>query len=659
MRPNEYDDLLVKIKCSNDFRKRMEEQLSKAPSEASEYEDIVSGTDVIKPRKWGSFAAMAAACVLVCGAVGGGTYYYKSRGDSKIVETASIEDIYSVVKSNVSGNNYEIQVLLKSDIQIVMENVVTGKDLFFGYMDNAPSCDAIDRYSVCETENYITITFHNISDDYSSDDVQSYSFNVYESGDCIWKEEGFGYSKEYCYRFAEGRKVYDDIFRMYKPDDDTMNKIAGTINDNVRFHLEKYLVNEEKPVYRYVGDNKVKYRLVDRKGLIDELSSEKWQVATDIYGNDTYDAGITISSSGYIGINIADWHFCYKLADNSDDRFRTILEEHLIYDDFGSDATDDDINTINNALNDLRDKVLEYRTDGGELTPGTDCSIEDLDGLKKELAALEWVTCEYNVEPLYRDFYASGTIISRNGYIKPAVGGVSQYAYKLKNEDDLEKFREICDRHFSADGFSELGTMLQKSADSYNTLSGTFSACYQPGSTDYHISGDISYDKNSELFYLSGSGYELGCLDPSDDIRVEVAMKGDKAVICENSGGLEDKSSSPHRERIYYYQLYSEVIDLLYRLKSTDQKCRAEKAVLENGNTQYKVYIGESSSFCYTSEFDSAGHLIAFSTGYGDAEGYFFRLDSCEFDSDSFDSSYLTDKYDSVKEKIEHELFSH
>ena len=77
MRPNEYDDLLGKIKCSDDFRSRMREKLSSDTVEMKEYEESVSGTEVINTKhSWGKLAALAAAFVLVCGAVGGGAYYF-------------------------------------------------------------------------------------------------------------------------------------------------------------------------------------------------------------------------------------------------------------------------------------------------------------------------------------------------------------------------------------------------------------------------------------------------------------------------------------------------------------------------------------------------------------------------------------------------------
>ena len=72
MRPNDYNDLLKKIKCTDDFRSRMQQKLSSAPVETTEYADSVSGTDVITAKhRFGRAAALAAAFVLVCGAVGG------------------------------------------------------------------------------------------------------------------------------------------------------------------------------------------------------------------------------------------------------------------------------------------------------------------------------------------------------------------------------------------------------------------------------------------------------------------------------------------------------------------------------------------------------------------------------------------------------------
>ena len=90
MRPNEYNDLLKKIKCSDDFRRRMNKMLSSSSTEMNEYEETISGTDVITVRQSRSrFAALAAAFVLVCGAISGGVYQF-SRTNNKTEERSNI-----------------------------------------------------------------------------------------------------------------------------------------------------------------------------------------------------------------------------------------------------------------------------------------------------------------------------------------------------------------------------------------------------------------------------------------------------------------------------------------------------------------------------------------------------------------------------------------
>ena len=101
MRPNEYDDLLKKIRCSDDFRSRMQEKLSAEPSGEPEYEEIISDrVEVITPkRRWSRIAAAAAAFVIIGGAAGGTAYHFsKVNSESKIVTTDD-GSIYSALRS--------------------------------------------------------------------------------------------------------------------------------------------------------------------------------------------------------------------------------------------------------------------------------------------------------------------------------------------------------------------------------------------------------------------------------------------------------------------------------------------------------------------------------------------------------------------------------
>ena len=101
MRPNEYDDLLKKIKCSDKFRSRMQEKLSSEPVEMTDYEDSVSGIEIAPKHSWGRVAALAAAFVLVCGAVGGGIYHFnKMKDNPNLVEEDDGASVFEKIKAN-------------------------------------------------------------------------------------------------------------------------------------------------------------------------------------------------------------------------------------------------------------------------------------------------------------------------------------------------------------------------------------------------------------------------------------------------------------------------------------------------------------------------------------------------------------------------------
>ena len=92
MEHNEYNDLMKRIKCTDEFRSKMQKKLSSEPIAMESYEDSVSGTDIAPKRSWTRYAAMAAAFVLVCGAVGGAAYglrQHDKNQPSKVIGAAT------------------------------------------------------------------------------------------------------------------------------------------------------------------------------------------------------------------------------------------------------------------------------------------------------------------------------------------------------------------------------------------------------------------------------------------------------------------------------------------------------------------------------------------------------------------------------------------
>jgi len=690
MRPNEYDDLLKKIRCRDDFRSRMQEKLSAEPSGDAEYEEIVSGeAEVITPkRRWGRIAAAAAAFVIIGGAAGGTAYHFsKVNSDNVITDKDGnkfVDDgsIYAALRSE--KDDYCMLVGGAHATENASNLVLcTDNSEFFDYMDTYGDNEEIREDSAVLSSECIYFRFGRMDQgkdfsyqlpDLTMDQSADYICQIYNNGTYVWSD--MSASRVTYHRLKNGEEGFDNLRAMLLQYaiDWAVNSLDT--NEDLRSLLDEKFKHIDSDYAYYMSgsyDGPMEYKIVNFNTLKADLLKFDWgypgfvpmtdavYMLSALNGSEgNYETScLYISRNGIIRIEKSDiLSTCFALENDSDvEAFREMLDEHFILNQYGTDVFD---YVILDAFNENYDgKTAKFRKDSGQFTGDTDVTVSDFEGLKNELASLEWVTCEVSDENIYKDFYVAGALISRNGYIYPQSSGTHQCAYKLKFDSSLNRFREILDTHFTEDSLSELKNKLRSSADTFHTLSGTFSACYQPGSVDYHISGNINYDKNTELFYLSGSGYELGCENPSDDIRVEVAKKENKTVICENRGGEERDSSSGFRQWISYYQIHDEALNYIEKCYGDCESPVVEKTILENGNTRYDIHREPDDFHGFMAEFDSAGHIIAF--GDTDTFGmrYFMRLDSYEFDSESFDSSYLTGKYDSVKNGIEHILTAH
>lgn len=87
MDQKEYRYHLDNVKCSDEFRKKMEKALASEPEKIEEYEDSVSSVERIHTSVFKRYAAMAAALVLVCGAAG--TVWYRASKDKNDTHIAA------------------------------------------------------------------------------------------------------------------------------------------------------------------------------------------------------------------------------------------------------------------------------------------------------------------------------------------------------------------------------------------------------------------------------------------------------------------------------------------------------------------------------------------------------------------------------------------
>ncbi len=485
MRPNDYNDLLKKIKCTDDFRSRMQQKLSLAPIETTEYADSVSGTDVITAKhRFGRAAALATAFVLVCGAVGGGAYHL-ARINNKTEESTNINtdenaSVYSRLKAN--KELYHGDLVFKQDSEVKLHSSGLDIEPFISYMDKFDTDNMIDAEDFDETGRSITIDFYEKKCDeefaakleqaandetinrISLYDEASYNFTLYNNGCYTMTDNEYNRTTYHC--FTDGEKVFNDILEIYT-DGETVEQFNNVSKTEMMTALQKGFdnYNDGKAYYYPANSNKpIECIVKARTGFKDELWEFEWERAGIPSGDvDHYYLGFTINVDGYMQIYIDDMENNYKLKNDSDLKaFRAVLKKHL------SAITEFDNVTLSKqyVLDMFDDNYIDgsvlYSFFNGQITENRECIVNDVDGLKNELSDLEWVVSigsrDENEE--FNDYYnyVAGVKISRNGYIYPDSGSKYNAVIKLKNESDLELFRSILDTHIVLDDYGKIAS---------------------------------------------------------------------------------------------------------------------------------------------------------------------------------------------------------
>ena len=90
MKQKEYNEMLGKIKCSEEFKNKMENMLKNSPEKDQEYTDSVSSVERAPKFTLRRYAAAAAAFAIICGSVG--TVWYKTSKDKHSDNLHEISD---------------------------------------------------------------------------------------------------------------------------------------------------------------------------------------------------------------------------------------------------------------------------------------------------------------------------------------------------------------------------------------------------------------------------------------------------------------------------------------------------------------------------------------------------------------------------------------
>ncbi|MCR5601924.1 MAG: hypothetical protein K6G33_14455 [Ruminococcus sp.] len=450
MRPNEYDELIGKIKCSDEFRSRMQEKLSSAPDEAIDYKDSVSGTEVITVKhRFSKFAAMAAAVVLVCGAVGGGVYRF-TRINNRTEESTDINtdekaSVYSRLKAN--KDSYSAEIRLWEDLSgDIYSKYNIDKDKFFEYLDHFDMSKGIGADDFTSTLRGIKIFFNGIDENAKG---VTYSFELFDNGELRLTEKVKSEERVSYHSYVDGQRVFNDILYMLVDDEETIAEFEKVTNKELENEISNgFKNNSYDKAYYYIADEnrQEEYTLTGREDFAYELMEFEWERASVISGDvNSYSIGFVAAEDGYMQFSSG---MTYKLKNDSDlEAYNAVLKKHLIKKEFGEAVSEED---ILNAFKDIPDEKAQFFDESEFKNTFYKYNESDFESFKEKLAALEWETCS-KVEHGMTDLTVKDCLIDREGVIIPA--NKSNLCYKLKNESDKAEFQRIFDEFM--DGFEK------------------------------------------------------------------------------------------------------------------------------------------------------------------------------------------------------------
>ena len=445
MKRDEYNGFLRKIKCSDEFRSRMQEKLSSPVLEMHEYGDSVSGTDVITGRhSWGRIAAMAASFALVCGAVGGGAYHLAHIG-SKTEEGTNISEeeteenvsIYSQLEANKEYYNADIRLWEDVSGEVYGKSGIDTKK-FFDYFDRFDMSASIESDDFTSTLRSVRIFFNDT--DGRAKGI-TYSFELFDNGSFRLQEDDNGSTTVSYHCFVNGEKIFNDILEMYA-DKETIETFDRVTHKELENEISNgFKNNPYDKAYYYIADEnrQEEYTLTGREEFANELMAFEWERAPIRSGDvNSYDFGFVAAEDGYIQFGIGR---TYKLKNDSDlEAYNAVLRKHLIKKEFGEAVSEED---IRNAFADDSDNEAQYFDEAEHKSKFYSFDESDFESFKEKIASLEWESCS-KVELGMNDVLTvKKCIIDCKGVIVPANNSFS--CYKLKNESDIPEFRKIVD----------------------------------------------------------------------------------------------------------------------------------------------------------------------------------------------------------------------
>ena len=688
MKRTEYNEHMRNIKCSENFKAKMERMLSDAPQEMHEYEDSVQGVERAKRFNVSRFATLAAALVIVGGGVGMGLKGMKNmRITNPMYGTEqSVSGFpYSELKELHNAQQIHGGINWENHNEEIMEQLVQTFDSRTGDMSNMQLdtlfefFDMDEWYSVDHKDMSETNGKSKLEITLSTDgDKSSYIFRIFDDGQAYFTKNGDS-SSEYCYKFDENTFIrYRELLRM----NDNDELYSSVKNKNIHYlflgNIENYNT-ERKGFTADISDatnNSMKDMLLDIVKFNSYSEIEFSEVESKLNGKFVCIGYDDTDGSEFNSIIITDRgelifcnnnedvkSFVYDVGTDFYEKMKKLAENNE-----GTGSHDYEI-VQQEIINEIIDKYIREETmicvnsqlliDGMYQNYISQCvDVENIEEVKDKMKSIQWEKCDNMLAHTdeYKDSvrqYLWETVFFND---KGLLYNDAEFCYRPVNAEDVEELVEML--YSNVKTLSPEMRLMMSLSEGFNfsNVKGSYSAIHEvptevseTGESYYVQSkGTIYADKSIYGIIAEGEGYELESNEPRRYCYISYA---DDDRVCYDEARGEGVSTAHYdgrRENMLhefdYFGMYKKIVNLLdSHLEFDDWECLNEGYDIGVNDTVVRNY-----AFTWTEDniektmnvfVDEQGKLIKYNLTDKDGKvtEQFELHDDCVFDSDDFE----------------------
>ncbi len=647
MNNNDYKDFFNKIKCSPEFKVKMEELLSAADN--SEYADSVSDVEYMPKINVHKWTALAASVILVLG-LGGGAIFMMNN-------VQPVQPQVSVSKApsqKIAPNNDVVPDFSEMGIAQLKFSDISGDEsidvLDFGELPkdaNEAVMENLSRGNWTESDVFY-ISDESVSLTLTWDDDHETEYTVYGSGNAIFSRDG--------------EEHYFSIDNYYS--------LVGIIARYLPYCNWNDLVS---------GDNGVRIADIFKENLgsIELISNYQYNSDNGIcfFNSALYVA--YINDKGIITVQYLTNQGTYKTVyfKSSEEMYWQMCE--LLNISVGVTSTkssvsvDAVISSDNEKVYSAAEKAFKnaknvtFTTGGGQVENSCKFEAVDLEFLLTAVKSLKWSAKKEN--HINGDQFVIGDIIiSKQGEIYIKESGMLYSA----DGQDLAVLIDALTNITESSDIENIAYMLASSKNNFSTVSGYLSRSFSYNGVNISGGGLAYWDKtNSNEYIVIGNGdnsYEFimesgywtfiqrtDSYGAGNDNNGDSAMPSENAAVSHTNGfRFYDTPLIDLEATISEVQnILDRVIESPYNVESMETTKSADGAYVD---LVYNEDTGWSTNLIFS--LDSNGMLTYMSKSVFGADSALisieeFALDDCVYDSGAFAIPELTNEQKSYIEE--------